>query len=174
MAATPPLRALIADTGASADQPESLPAYPAAPESVAPDHMIHGARRPGTTGRRAGRGGVRWRSRSDEQPSYAIFSAVPDDGQMAGSLLLDHAARRRAMGRRGARAQPGYGVQLGTVQFRGRLLDNPEKAPAEVVTSTADRLGRSTSARRNPTLGSLTSSSGRHSEQPARSGCHIM
>ncbi|RNL72463.1 DUF4158 domain-containing protein [Streptomyces sp. I6] len=112
---------------------------------------------------------------SDEQrPDYGMFSAAPDDGQMAGPLLLDPAARRRAMGRRGARAQPGYGIQLDTVQFRGTLPDNPEEAPAEVVASTADRPGRSTSARRNPTLGSLTSSFRRHSEQPAQPGCHIM
>ncbi|WP_018588449.1 DUF4158 domain-containing protein [Salinispora arenicola] len=83
---------------------------------------------------------------TDEQRrNYGTFTAVPDDGQLAGYFLLDRDARRRAMACRGARSELGYAVQLGTVRFLGTFLDNPEDAPAEVVEYIADQLGHSPS-----------------------------
>ncbi|MEU2835241.1 DUF4158 domain-containing protein [Streptomyces lavendulae] len=83
---------------------------------------------------------------TDEQRrNYGAFTAVPDDGQLAGYFLLDRDARRRAMACRGARSQLGYGVQLGTVRFLGTFLDNPEDAPPEVVEYVAEQLGHSAS-----------------------------
>ncbi|MFJ9352207.1 DUF4158 domain-containing protein [Streptomyces sp. NPDC101237] len=83
---------------------------------------------------------------TDEQRrNYGTFTAVPDEGQLAGYFLLDRTARRRAMACRGARSQLGYALQLGTVRFLGTFLDNPEDAPAEVVEYVADQLGHSPS-----------------------------
>lgn len=77
----------------------------------------------------------------EQRRNYGTFTAVPDDGQLAGYFLLDRDARRRAMACRGARSQLGYAVQLGTVRFLGTFLDNPEDAPAEVVEYVAEQLG---------------------------------
>lgn len=43
----------------------------------------------------------------DQRRSYGTFTAVPNDGQLAGYFLLDREARRRAMACRGARSQLG-------------------------------------------------------------------
>lgn len=77
----------------------------------------------------------------EQRRNYGTFTAVPDDGQLAGYFLLDRDARRRAMACRGARSQLGYAVQLGTVRFLGTFLDNPEDAPAGVVEYVAEQLG---------------------------------
>lgn len=77
----------------------------------------------------------------DQRRRFGRFDQDPDEGQLAGSFLLDHSARRRALAAKGARNRIGWAVQLGTVRYLGTFLDNPEQVPAVVVDYVAEQLG---------------------------------
>ncbi|MFC9407381.1 DUF4158 domain-containing protein [[Kitasatospora] papulosa] len=84
---------------------------------------------------------------SDEQRRrFGRFTEDVDEGQLAGSFLLDQTARRRAMTARGARNRIGWAVQLGTIRYLGTFLDNPEQVPAVVTSHVAEQLGLDTGA----------------------------
>ncbi|MGN9794957.1 Tn3 family transposase [Streptomyces sp. OZ13] len=79
---------------------------------------------------------------SDEQRRrFGRFTEDPDEGQLAGSFLLDQTARRRAMAARGARNRIGWAVQLGTIRYLGTFLGNPEQVPVVVAGYVAEQLG---------------------------------
>ncbi|MFI2352989.1 DUF4158 domain-containing protein [Streptomyces sp. NPDC019443] len=79
---------------------------------------------------------------SDEQRRrFGHFTEDPDEGQLAGSFLLDQTARRRAMAARSGRNRIGWAVQLGTIRYLGPFLENPEEVPAVVVGYVAEQLG---------------------------------
>ncbi|WP_181383760.1 DUF4158 domain-containing protein [Streptomyces sp. NWU339] len=61
----------------------------------------------------------------EQRRRFGHFTEDPDEGQLAGSFLLDQTARRRAMAARGARNRIGWAVQLGTVRYLGTFLNNP-------------------------------------------------
>jgi hypothetical protein len=77
----------------------------------------------------------------DQRRRFGRFAEHPDEGQLAGSFLLDQNARRRAMAAKGARNRVGWAVQLGTVRYLGTFLDNPEDVPAVVIDYVAEQLG---------------------------------
>ncbi|MFH8365791.1 DUF4158 domain-containing protein [Streptomyces sp. NPDC018031] len=77
----------------------------------------------------------------DQRRRCGRFAEDSDEGQLAGSFLLDQTARRRAMAAKGARNRIGWAVQLGTVRYLGTFLDNPEQVPAVVVDYVAEQLG---------------------------------
>jgi TnpA family transposase len=77
----------------------------------------------------------------DQRRRFGRFAEDPDEGQLAGSFLLDQTARRRAMAAKGARNRIGWAVQLGTVRYLGTFLDNPEQVPGIVVDYVAEQLG---------------------------------
>ncbi|WP_353962631.1 DUF4158 domain-containing protein [Streptomyces sp. NBC_01214] len=77
----------------------------------------------------------------DQRRRFGRFAEDPDEGQLAGSFLLDQTARRRAMAAKGARNRIGWAVQLGTVRYLGTFLDNPEQVPGVVVDYVAEQLG---------------------------------
>ncbi|MFC9854025.1 DUF4158 domain-containing protein [Streptomyces prasinus] len=79
---------------------------------------------------------------SEEQRTrFGRFCEESDEGQLAGSFLMDQSARRRAMAATGARNRLGWAIQLGTVRYLGTFLDNPEQVPAVVVHYVAEQLG---------------------------------
>ncbi|WP_159083325.1 DUF4158 domain-containing protein [Streptomyces sp. P3] len=69
----------------------------------------------------------------EQRRRFGHFTEDPDEGQLAGSFLLDQTARRRAMATRCARNRIGWAVQLGTIRYLGTFLNNPEEVPAGVV-----------------------------------------
>ena len=77
----------------------------------------------------------------EQRRRFGRFTEDPDEGQLAGSFLLDQTARRRAMAARGARNRIGWAVQLGTIRYLGTFLDNPEEVPAVVTSYVAEQLG---------------------------------
>ncbi|MFI6062805.1 DUF4158 domain-containing protein [Streptomyces sp. NPDC051286] len=77
----------------------------------------------------------------EQRRRFGHFTEDPDEGQLAGSFLLDQTARRRAMAARGARNRIGWAVQLGTIRYLGTFLENPEEVPAVVVGYVAEQLG---------------------------------
>ncbi|GAA3515813.1 hypothetical protein FHR32_006026 [Streptosporangium album] len=77
----------------------------------------------------------------EQRRRFGHFTEDPDEGQLAGSFLLDQTARRRAMAARGARNRIGWAVQLGTIRYLGTFLENPEKVPAVVFGYVAEQLG---------------------------------
>jgi len=77
----------------------------------------------------------------DQRRRFGRFADDPDEGQLAGSFLLDQTARRRAMAAKGARNRIGWAIQLGTVRYLGTFLDNPEQVPGVVVDYVAEQLG---------------------------------
>ncbi|MFF4795539.1 DUF4158 domain-containing protein [Streptomyces sp. NPDC001276] len=77
----------------------------------------------------------------EQRRRFGHFTEDPDEGQLAGSFLLDQTARRRAMAARGARNRIGWAVQLGTIRYLGTFLNNPEEVPAVVVAYVAEQLG---------------------------------
>lgn len=58
----------------------------------------------------------------DQRWRFGRFAQDPDEGQLAGSFLLDQTAKRRAMAAKGAGNRIGWAVQLGTVRY----LPNPK------------------------------------------------
>jgi hypothetical protein len=80
-------------------------------------------------------------SSEEQRRRFGRFTEDPDEGQLAGSFLLDQTARRRAMAARGARNRIGWAVQLGTIRYLGTFLDNPEEVPAVVTSYVAEQLG---------------------------------
>nr|WTB28678.1 DUF4158 domain-containing protein [Streptomyces sp. NBC_00830] len=76
----------------------------------------------------------------DQRRRFGRFAEDPDEGQLAGSFLLDQTARRRAMAAK-ARNRIGWAVQLGTVRYLGTFLDNSEQVPGVVVDFVAEQLG---------------------------------
>lgn len=79
---------------------------------------------------------------SDEQRKrFGHFTEDPDEGQLAGSLLLDQTARLRAMAARSVRNRIGWALQLGTLRYLGTFLENPEDVPAVVVGYVAEHAG---------------------------------
>ena len=76
-----------------------------------------------------------------QRAQYGRFNSVPDPEQLAGFFHLDAPARAEAMACRGARAQVGYAVQLGTVRFLGTFLADPSAVPVAVVDYVAAQLG---------------------------------
>lgn len=77
----------------------------------------------------------------EQRRRFGHFTEDPDEGQLAGSFLLDQTSRRRAMAARGTRNRIGWAVQLGTIRYLGTFLNNPEEGPAEVVAYVAEQLG---------------------------------
>ncbi|OIJ99290.1 hypothetical protein BIV25_09690 [Streptomyces sp. MUSC 14] len=77
----------------------------------------------------------------DQRKRFGRFTEGPDEGQLAGSFLMDQTARRRAMAAKGARNRLGWALQLGTVRYLGTFLDNPEEVPTVVVDYVAEQLG---------------------------------
>jgi 2-hydroxychromene-2-carboxylate isomerase len=82
----------------------------------------------------------------DQRKRYGRFTEIPDEGQLAGSFLLDQTARRRAMAAKGPRNRLGWAIQLGTLRYLGTFLDDPEDAPDVVVDYVAEQLGLSPAA----------------------------
>ncbi|MGW3568696.1 DUF4158 domain-containing protein [Streptomyces sp. NPDC000941] len=82
----------------------------------------------------------------EQRRRFGHFTEDPDEGQLAGSFLLDQTARRRAMAARGPRNRIGWAVQLGTIRYLGTFLNNPEEVPAVVVAYVAEQLGLEPSA----------------------------
>ncbi|WP_189317649.1 DUF4158 domain-containing protein [Streptomyces brasiliensis] len=97
----------------------------------------------------------------EQRRRFSRFTEDPDEGQLAGSFLLDQTARRRAMTARGARNRIGWAIQLGTIRYQGTFLDNPEEVPAVVTAYVAEQLGLAGTGRtgqlhaRPPQLGLL-------------------
>nr|WP_237533060.1 DUF4158 domain-containing protein [Streptomyces sp. SID685] len=77
----------------------------------------------------------------EQRKRFGRFTEEPDEGQLAGSFLMDQTARRRAMAAKGARNRLGWALQLGTVRYLRTFLDNPEEVPAIVVDYVAEQLG---------------------------------
>ncbi|WP_007517809.1 Tn3 family transposase [Pseudofrankia saprophytica] len=77
----------------------------------------------------------------DQRKRYGRFTGIPDEGQLAGSFLLDQTARRRAATAKGPRNRLGWAIQLGTLRYLGTFLDDPADVPAVVVDYVAEQLG---------------------------------
>ncbi|MEV6028361.1 DUF4158 domain-containing protein [Streptomyces sp. NPDC052036] len=77
----------------------------------------------------------------EQRRRFGHFTEDPDEGQLAGSFLLDKTARRSAMAARGARSRIGWAVQLGTIRYLRTFLNNPEEVPAMVLACVAKQLG---------------------------------
>ncbi|MEW1774738.1 DUF4158 domain-containing protein [Streptomyces sp. NPDC086777] len=58
----------------------------------------------------------------EQRRHFGHFTEDPDEGQFAGSSLLDQTARRRAMAARGARHRIGRAIQPGAVRYLGTSL----------------------------------------------------
>jgi hypothetical protein len=69
----------------------------------------------------------------DQRKRYGRFTEIPDEGQLAGSFLLDQAARRRARAAKGSRNRIGWAIQLGTLRY--------------LRTTSPERVGRPCAAR---------------------------
>ena len=72
---------------------------------------------------------------------YGRFTRELSADELAGCFFFTDDDRRRIASRRGAASRLGFAVQLGTVRYLGRFLENPADIPASVVRWTAGELG---------------------------------
>ncbi len=79
---------------------------------------------------------------SDEQAAaYGRFDGPPSRAQLERFFFLDDAALELVGRRRGDSNRLGFALQLGTVRFVGRFLEDPLDVPWPVVEYLAAQLG---------------------------------
>lgn len=83
--------------------------------------------------RRAGRGGP--------PGDYGRFTGELAADELSACFFFDTADRQLIVRRRGERSRLGFAVQLGTVRYLGRFLEDPAAVPAGVVRFTAREIG---------------------------------
>jgi len=71
---------------------------------------------------------------------YGRFTRELSADELAGCFFFTDDDRRRIASRRGDASRLGFAVQLGTVRYLGRFLENPADVPASVVRWTAGEL----------------------------------
>lgn len=72
---------------------------------------------------------------------YGRFTRELSADELAGCFFFTDDDRRRIASRRGDASRLGFAVQLGTVRYLGRFLENPAGVPASVVRWTAGEIG---------------------------------
>ena len=81
------------------------------------------------------------RGRRGPPADYGRFPpALPDD-ELAGFFFFDEADRRLIARRRRDANRLGFALQLGTVRYLGRFLEDPSNVPPQVVRYVAGKLG---------------------------------
>ena len=79
--------------------------------------------------------------RRGPQADYGRFPAALPDDELAGSFFFDETDRRLIARRRRESNRLGFAVQLGTVRYLGRFLEDPSEVPPQVVRYVAGKLG---------------------------------
>jgi hypothetical protein len=72
---------------------------------------------------------------------YGQFTRELSADELAGCFCFSDDDQRQIARRRGDVNRLGFAVQLGTVRYLGRFLENPAVAPAQVVAWTAREIG---------------------------------
>jgi hypothetical protein len=72
---------------------------------------------------------------------YGRFIRELSADELAGCFFFTDDDRQRIASRRGDASRLGFAVQLGTVRYLGRFLQNPADVPASVVRWTAGEIG---------------------------------
>jgi hypothetical protein len=76
---------------------------------------------------------------------YGQFTRSLSPDELAGCFCFSDDDQRAIARRRGDANRLGFAVQLGTVRYLGRFLENPAAVPAQVVGWTAREIGVSAS-----------------------------
>ena len=72
---------------------------------------------------------------------YGRFTRELSPDELAGCFFFSDDDRGRIAARRGDVCRLGFAVQLGTVRYLGRFLENPAEAPASVLGWTIREIG---------------------------------